>query len=288
MRRLLLLISATLAASVALVPPASAGTVQANVVDGILTVTGTTGDDGITVRCDGGDVTVNTVDPSGGPIACSDLHRILVFAGEGSDHVSLADVTRPAFGTLENISADGEEGNDTLIGSKLGDSLLGGGGVDSLRGGDGKDRLEPGPGPGEILGGHGKDTVSAFGDGNWIVTETLLRFTTQGADNRIRSIERLHLVCGNANNLVTAGTFNGALTVDAGAGNDLVASGKGNDRLLGGDGNDFLQSGDGNDVLEGGPGDDVLRGDNGNDQLDGGPGDDTCTSGAGADSTVSC
>ena len=288
MRRLLLLVSATLAASFALVPPASAGTVSANVVDGILTVTGTTGGDGIAVRCEGGNVTVNQVDPSGGPIACSDLHRILVFAGAGSDHVSLADVTRSAFGGLENISADGEEGDDNLVGSGLGDSLLGGGGADSLRGGDGKDRLEPGPGPGQILGGHGKDTVSVFGDGNWILTNSLLRFTTEGTDYPIRSIERVKITCGNAANLITAGTFSGALTVDAGDGNDLVASGKGNDRLLGGDGNDFLQAGDGNDVLEGGPGDDTLRGDNGNDQLDGGPGDDTCTSGAGADSTVSC
>ena len=52
MPRLLLLVSAILAASVALVPPASAGTIDANVVDGILTVTGRVGDEGITVRCE--------------------------------------------------------------------------------------------------------------------------------------------------------------------------------------------------------------------------------------------
>jgi Ca2+-binding RTX toxin-like protein len=270
------------------VPPASAGTIDANVVDGILTVTGTAADDGITVRCEGGNVTVNQAEPSGGPVTCSNLHRILVFAGGGSDHVSLADVMPSAFGGLENVSADGEEGDDTVIGSGLGDSLVGGGGVDSLRGGNGRDRLDPGPGPGEILGGKGKDAVSVFGDGNWIVTDSLLRFTTQGADNRIRSIERVKITGGNAANLITAGTFSGSLTVDARGGNDLVASGEGNDRLLGGDGNDFLQAGDGNDVLEGGAGDDVLRGDNGNDRIDGGPGNDTCTSGAGADASVSC
>jgi Ca2+-binding RTX toxin-like protein len=57
--------------------------------------------------------------------------------------------------------------------------------------------------------------------------------------------------CGNADNLITAGTFTGALTVDAGDGDDLVASGRGNDGLDGGDGNDFMQSGDGNDIPRG-------------------------------------
>lgn len=287
MRRLLLLTSAILAASAALAPLARAGTIDANVVEGVLTVNGTTGDDGITVRCEGGNVTVNTADPSSGPEACADLLRIRVFAGDGSDHVSLADVSRAVFGALEEVSVDGEDGGDTVIGSRLGDSINGGGGVDTLRGGDGKDRFDPGTGPGEILGGKGKDTVSASGDGNWYVSNTLLRWTSH-ADYPIRSIERIKITGGASSSFVSGATFSGALTVDGGGGNDLLASGKGNDTLYGGDGNDFLQSGDGNDVLEGGAGDDVLRGDNGNDQMDGGPGDDTCTSGAGADSVVSC
>ena len=287
MRRLLLLIAAILAASAVLVAPASAGTIDASVVDGVLTVHGTAGNDGITVECNGGNVTVNQADPSGGPAACSDLVRVRVFAGGGDDHVSLADVTPSAFGGLEEVSADGEDGEDALIGSRLGDSLFGGDGVDTMRGGDGKDRFDPGTGPGEILGGDGKDTVSTSGDGNWYVSDSLLRFTNN-ADNRIRSIERIKITCGGADSFVSAGTFTGALTVEAGGGNDLLASGKGNDRLEGGEGNDYIQTGDGNDVLEGGAGDDVLRGDNGNDRMDGGPGNDTCTSGAGADTVVSC
>jgi Ca2+-binding RTX toxin-like protein len=86
---------------------------------------------------------VNQADPGGGPVACSDLSRILVFAGGGEDHVSLADVSRSAFGGLANVSVDGQEGNDTLIGLGVGDSLQGGGGVDSLRGGDGRASLNP-------------------------------------------------------------------------------------------------------------------------------------------------
>ena len=287
MRRLFVVIAATLAASAVLVAPASAGTIDVNVVDGVLTVNGTAGNDGITVGCTGGNVTVNQADPPGGPVACSALVRIRVFAGGGDDHVSVADVSPSMFGGLEDVIADGEDGNDTLIGSRLGDSLFGGDGVDTMRGGDGNDRFDPGTGPGDIVGGKGKDTVSTSGDGNWYVSDSLLRFTNN-ADNTIRSIERIKITCGGANSFVSAGTFTGALTVEAGGGNDLLASGKGNDRLEGGDGNDYIQTGDGNDVLEGGAGDDVLRGDNGNDRMDGGPGNDTCTSGAGADTVVSC
>jgi Ca2+-binding RTX toxin-like protein len=282
-----LFIALTLASSLLLALPASGGTIDANVVDGVLTVNGTSGDDGITLACQAGNVTVNDADPSGGSTACSDLVRIRVFAGDGSDHVSLADVSRSAFGGLEDVSAEGEDGQDTLIGSRLGDMLNGGGGFDTLRGGDGKDRFDPGGGPGEIVGGHGKDTVSSAGDGNWFLNNSVLG-NKNVADNTIRSIERVRITGGDGGGFISAGTFTGALTVDARGGNDLVASGNGNDKLFGGDGNDFLQSGDGNDVLEGGLGDDVLRGDNGNDRLDGGPGNDTCTSGAGADVAISC
>lgn len=287
MRRLLLFLVAILAASAVLVPPALAGTIDANVVDGVLTVNGTAGNDGITVECNGGDVTVNQADPSGGPVACSDLVRVRVFAGGGDDHVSLADVSPSTFGGLEDVTANGEDGEDTLIGSRLGDSLFGGDGVDTMRGGDGKDLLEPGPGPGEVLGGQGKDTVSVFGDGNWGLNDSLMTFSS-GDDYALRSIERAKIRAGNGNNLITAGTFSGALTVESGDGNDLIASGAGNDRLDGGAGDDFLQASGGNDALWGREGDDVLRGDNGNDRMDGGPGNDACTSGAGADTVVSC
>jgi len=286
-RRLLLFIVAILAVAAVPITPASAGTVDANVVDGVLTVNGTVGNDGITVGCGGGNVIVNQADPSSGPAACSDLVRVRVFAGDGDDHVSLGDVSPSTFGGLEDVTADGEDGEDTLIGSRLGDSLFGGNGVDTMRGGDGNDRFDPGTGPGAIVGGKGKDTVSTSGDGNWYVSDSLLRFTNN-ADNTIRSIERIKITLGGANSFVSAATFTGALTVDGGGGNDLLASGKGNDRLEGGEGNDYIQTGDGNDVLEGGAGDDVLRGDNGNDRMDGGPGNDTCTSGAGADTVVSC
>src|SRR5262245_17853294 len=106
MRRGRLLIGATLAASAALIRPASAGTISASFASGVLTVTGTGGADDITVACEGGNVTVNQTDPSGGPVGCSDPHRIQMSAGDGSDRVNLADVTRSVFGGLEHVSVD--------------------------------------------------------------------------------------------------------------------------------------------------------------------------------------
>jgi Tol biopolymer transport system component len=85
----------------------------------------------------------------------------LVFGGGGNDRILLG----PELGT-----ANGQGGNDLLIGSKGGDSLRGGPGNDVLRGednppyntdflygGPGNDRLFGGPGPNNLRGGPGRD-----------------------------------------------------------------------------------------------------------------------------------
>ena len=269
-------------------PPSWAGTIVSNVTDGILTVTGTPDADDVTVRCEGGDLTVNQTQPSGGPTRCDDLRRILVFAGAGFDRVSLGDVMRSAFDSLAATSVSGQEGEDRLIGSEIGDDLLGGGGVDALLGGRGPDHLVPGPAGGEVIGGKGHDTASVAGDGDWMVNDARLRLVQADDVTSLGSIEVVVVKGGASANVITAGAFTGNLRLDGRAGGDLLQSGTGNDRLVGGDGNDFAQAGSGDDELEGGPGDDVLRGESGNDELGGGAGDDTCRGGPGADSVVSC
>ena len=106
MRRHLVL-AATIVTSIVWIPSARAGTIVSNVADGVLTVNGTTEGDDVTVRCEGGQVTVNHDHPSGGPTACSDLRRILAFAGEGPDRVNLGDVTLSAFDHLTATSVSG-------------------------------------------------------------------------------------------------------------------------------------------------------------------------------------
>ena len=109
MRRLLAL-AAAIATTIVWIPSAQAGTITSNVADGILTVNGTTEGDDVTVRCEGGQVTVNHDHPTGGPDACADLRRILVFAGEGPDRVNLGDVTLNAFDHLTVTSVVGAGG----------------------------------------------------------------------------------------------------------------------------------------------------------------------------------
>jgi Ca2+-binding RTX toxin-like protein len=283
-----LALAAAIAVSIVWVPSSRAGTIVANVADGILTVNGTTEGDDVTVRCESGQVTVNHNHPSGGPTACADLRRILVSAAEGPDRVSLSDVTPTAFDRLTATSVSGQLGDDALIGSEIGDDLIGGGGVDSLRGGKGRDHLTPGPGGGEAIGGEGRDTVSVAGDGDWKINDSRARLVQADEITTLGSIELAAVTGGPRSNLISGGSFTGNLRLKGRRGGDLLQAGGGDDLILGGDGNDFVQAGSGDDELEGGPGDDSLGGESGNDELRGGGGDDTCRGGPGADSFASC
>jgi Ca2+-binding RTX toxin-like protein len=287
MKRALPLLVTTIV-GLAQMPAASAGTIAANVVDHILTVTGTGEGDDITIRCESGDVTVNQTQPDGGPEACSTLRRVLVFAGGGADRVSLGDVGPAAFGELVSVSVDGEEGDDVLIGSGIGDELLGGGGFDELRGGGGADLLEPGPGSGSALGSKGRDEVAVTGNVDWSVNDDRVASIPDGDEVTLGSIEAVAVTGGRGDNVISTGSFTGSVTAFGLDGDDLISTGDKGDRLVGGDGNDYMDSGAGNDELEGGRGNDAMRGGTGNDVLKGGPGDDTCTGGPGADSELSC
>lgn len=283
-----LALAATIAVSIVWVPSSRAGTIVANVADGILTVNGTTEGDDVTVRCESGQVTVNHNHPPGGPTACADVRRILVFGGEGPDRVSLGDVTTTAFDRLTATSVSGQLGDDALIGSEIGDELIGGGGVDSLRGGKGRDHLTPGPGGGEAIGGEGRDTLAVAGDDDWKINDARVRLVQADEITTLGSIELAAVTGGPGSNLISGGSFTGNLRLKGRGGGDLLQAGEGDDRILGGDGNDFVQAGSGDDELEGGTGDDSLSGESGNDELSGGGGDDTCRGGPGADSFVSC
>ncbi|HEU5225358.1 MAG TPA: hypothetical protein VFV29_06100 [Actinomycetota bacterium] len=283
-----LALAAAVAVAIVWIPSSRAGTIVANVADGILTVNGTTAGDVVTVRCESGQVTVNHNHPLGGQTACADLRRVLVFAGEGPDRVSLGDVTTTAFDRLTATSVSGQLGDDALIGSEVGDDLIGGGGVDSLRGGKGRDHLTPGPGGGEAIGGEGRDTVSVAGDGDWKINDARAWLVQADETTTLGSIEFAAVTGGPGSNLISGGSFTGNLRLKGRGGGDLLQAGEGDDLILGGDGNDFVQAGSGDDELEGGTGDDSLSGESGNDELRGGGGDDTCRGGPGADSLVSC
>ena len=288
MRRVLTFATALVAASLGL-PAASAQAISASVTDHVLTVGGTSEDDAVAVSCTGGSVMVDDTEPVGGPEACSDLREIRVRMDAGDDRVTLTDVGRSVFSRLGFVSAHGDDGDDTLIGSAFADALSGGEGHDSLRGGAGADRFEPGPGWNEVVGGDGRDVASFSGSGMWFVSNRNVdRRSPVDEDTSIRSVEIVKVVGGSERDVLSGGAFSGISKFSGQGGNDLMTSGANNDVMDGGNGNDWLDTADGNDSLDGGPGDDVLRGGNGNDDMDGGPGSDSCLSGAGADRTTSC
>jgi len=130
MRRVLVL-AAAIATSIVWISSARAGTIVSNVADGILTVNGTTEGDDVTVRCEGGQVTVNHDYPARGRIASA-----------------LDDVTLSAFDHLLLQAGTGD------------DRILGGDGDDFVQAGDGDDELEGGVGDDSLSGGSGNDELS--------------------------------------------------------------------------------------------------------------------------------
>ena len=219
---------------------------SASVIDGVLTIIGTPGDDRIIVneQAFGGRPKVFAIgiDPADSQrpneayqVPAEGVRSLKVLALGGNDVVDLGIATYavPAVVGITPVTVpafvDAGIGNDDVFGGSAGDMLNGGFGRDSVHGGRGNDGL---------FGGWGNDTL--LGD------------------------------AGND-------------TLYGGYGNDLLNGGEGDDRLFGGAGNDLLGIAGtmlpllpepGNDVLYGGLGDDSVLGGDGSDRIYGGPGRD--------------
>ena len=260
----------------------------------------TDADDNITVGINPnspglGQLTVNgAVDPSLGRIQASTV-RALTIIGSDSDNVidvngvSSTDFTfvDPNTGIGLQIFIDGDDGNDTIIGSRnFNDTLEGGNGADRINQNptfvpSGNLTIDAGDGNDTVSGGTGNDNIDA-GDGNDVVS---------GGDGN-------DTIDGNNGNDVLNGDNgddsvfgdDGADTISGGAGNDMVNGGSGTDSVSGDAGNDTVYGGAGNDILlgDGGasPGDDVIYGNGGNDQINGGGGNDLLDGGSGDDFIV--
>jgi Ca2+-binding RTX toxin-like protein len=138
----------------------------ATLVDGLLSVSGTSGNDTITVSDGAGIITVN-INGNSSTFNDSQVTSISISALAGNDSVTLAtDVIGATIrGGAGNDTLIGGDGNDCLIGGAGNDSLSGGRGADTLLGGGGNDSLDGGNGPDSLLGGAGNDTLRG-GKGN--------------------------------------------------------------------------------------------------------------------------
>jgi Ca2+-binding RTX toxin-like protein len=128
----------------------------AAVINGVLTVAGTAGDDAIFVlpkgkpKAQGATVTLVI---NGVAQVFTGVNSIDITALEGNDFVHLAGSIRvPA-------TIDGGAGNDRIKGGKGADLLLGGDGDDWLNGNQGRDVLIGGAGADRLIGGPGDDLL---------------------------------------------------------------------------------------------------------------------------------
>ena len=272
---------------------------------GVVTITGSDGNDQAEVSRRGSRITVTLTTPNATFTKSISAGRVrsVVFSGLAGDD-SFTN------GTSVPTKADGGAGADVLRGGSGADTLQGGDGNDQLFGNGGNDRLSGGAGDDALDGGAGNDTengddgndTARGGLGNDVISGGLGLDQLYGDDGSDRlsgggDDDALDGGAGNdtengddGSDVLLGGDGADALqggggddTIDCGDGNDTAGGGDGNDDLSGGAGDDQLQGGAGNDTIAGDAGDDTLRGDAGDDQLNGDDGTDRIDGGAGND-----
>ena len=187
---------------------------SASVAAGVLTVTGTAGNDNIQIR-NGKDETTGAaqivviesvrpttkgqtpVAPTVSRFAAAEVTSIVINAGDGNDRVWLRGNRRSPFtvkATINGGAGDdrlaGGAGNDTINGDAGNDRLDGGDGDDQLNGGDGNDRINGGRGADLLNGGAGNDLLFAVDRASTDVidggTNDPVTATTGTGRNRVR------------------------------------------------------------------------------------------------------
>ncbi len=181
-----------------------------------------------------------------------------------------------SLGVLGNVrlGLNGNEGNDSIIGTTNDDTIDGGAGLDTLFGGSGNDTMFGGADVDVINGQAGNDSLLG-NDGNDVLSGGLGNDVVRGGLGQ-------DVLSGNDGADTLAGD-DGRDTLSGGIGNDSLEGGLGKDTLLGGDGNDTLDGGLNDDVISGDAGADSIRGHHGHDSIDGGTGADTINGGDGND-----
>jgi Ca2+-binding RTX toxin-like protein len=143
----------------------------ASVIGGVLTVTGTSADDTITVSLNLTDNTKIDVNINGTitsfPLTNADatpaITGIVVAGGQGNDKITIDQVNG---GITLPATLLGGSGMDILTGAAGNDLLVGGGDNDTLVGGDGDDTLVGGGGEDSLDGGAGTNVLIQGSDGN--------------------------------------------------------------------------------------------------------------------------
>jgi Ca2+-binding RTX toxin-like protein len=225
-----------------------------SLVEGIVRVNGTSGNDTIIINRSGDQVSVSGLGSVPGPFAIGDIDGILIDAADGNDSVSTVPATLKISQTIF-----GGAGDDTLRGAK---------GKDSLDGGGGRDRLDGAGNTDTLKGGAGSD-YAYYRSRNFD-----LKLSLDGIANDGEPGEK-DLITGDVEN-IEGGKGDDVISGDAH--NNVLRGNEGNDTLTGNRGDDSLDAGPGRNSLYGGRGDDVLVAANGKkDTVSGGENDDSLT-----------
>jgi Ca2+-binding RTX toxin-like protein len=252
---------------------------SAVLMDGVLGVSGTNGDDEITLSvADEGQTVVVEVNGERSRFEKRRIGRVVVNAAAGNDFVRLSPdlmalpVPAPAQYGLPTLVLGGR-GNDTLRGGLGNDTLDGGSGVNELDGRAGDDLLRADADTDDIRGGEGTDTVD-YSDRGITVHVSLDDVANDGKPEGIAEAilvpASVDLLAGEHDNV-----HSDVENVFGGRGDDEIAGNKANNIFSGGGGNDLLIGGRGHDILNGNAGNDRLVGGDGADLLIGGRGNDT-------------
>ena len=196
---------------------------------GVVTVTGTDGDETIVFTSDEQhNVTVSVNGQDGGTYA--DAGLLVAFGQGGADTITVVGDT--------SALVSGGAGDDTITT---------GGGNDVVLGKDGDDVIDSGAGH-DLVGGNAGNDVLILGAGNDVALGG-------AGDDSIYGNDGHDLLKGN----------DGNDSIRGGAGNDWIFGHGGNDALFGDEGHDVIIGGAGDDSLTGGDGWDFLIGGPGND-----------------------
>jgi Ca2+-binding RTX toxin-like protein len=277
--------------------------------NGVLTITGSTGNDSLYVsyQVAGNLVNVNdgfTTKPFNGLA----VKKIVVIGNAGNDSLWLSDNLGSIPSSIDggagddrlyspagndtlvagagndvinagngNDKLDGGDGNDTLNGGNGNDTIDAGAGNDSLNGHGGNDSLDGGLGADDMHGNEGTDVVT-YASRTVAITVDITENSTELADDGasgekdfVRAdVENLQ---GGSGNDKFTGTVHTLTTAGLTKNNQFFGNG-GNDTLIGLDGNDKLDGGAGNDSIDGGVGNDTLIAGLGTDNVIGGAGTD--------------
>jgi len=255
--------------------PAAAITSRVN--SGVLSISGDSGVDVVSVACSGGNVKINGADPDDGAASCGAISAIEIDTGAGNDSISVKSVYRSDFTSLTSVTVHGGADSDTIVGTE---------GADDLFGDEGSDKFPLVVGDDRIDGGTGDDAVTVTTRFDAVVNDSRL----EAGDDRIAmtSIEEVHLASAGRAVLFDGRDFTGDLYMITDRGDDRLIGGKGDDTLTSGGGDDRLVGNAGNDKLLAQGGNDVLLGGSGIDFLDGSTGHDRCSGGPGFDRITNC